>query len=324
MATTTGPGRELETSVVFTPLGIQFWDFALDKPVSDGLQVAAQLKDADYAPAPAMRTVSGNFAFHGLPGLHSVEYPPTSAAAASPTSPPSSPPTSPPSTYTFDITILDTLNRFLPTVFSVDLPLGYPGLFLSNVVVSPPGIGAQAYLFSAPDRTVTTGMAAVRADVVVRADLLDSSHTPAAFAALQVTIAGQTWTGIADERGRAAVIFPYPRVEKLSMGSPPGTGQGPITNVSWPIQVGVLYQPSKLRYPLSASRDVVWPWNNTPSLKSILDEQQPALIWQQELGPPVQQWLGSLTYGQELVLRTSLADPTQTSPDLFIVPATSP
>ena len=319
MATTTGPGRELETSVVFTPLGIQFWDFALDKPVSDGLQVAAQLKDADYAPVPARRTASGNYAFHGLPGLHAVDYPAASSATNPLTSPPSSPPTSPPSTYTFDITILDTLNRFLPTVFSVDLPLGYPGLFLSNVVVSPPGTGAQAYLFSAPDRTVTTGMAAVRADVKD-----SSTGNPAAFAALQVTIAGQTWTGIADERGRAAVMFPYPLVQQLSMGSPPGTGQGPITNVSWPIQVGALYQPSKLRYPLSTSRDVVWPWNNTPSLKSILDEQQPALIWQQELGPPAPQWLGTLTYGQELVLRTSLTNPSQTSPNLLIFPATSP
>jgi len=315
MATTTGPGLELETSVVFTPLGIQFWDFALDKQVGDGLQVAAQLKDADYAPVPAMRTVSGNYAFRGLPGLHAVEYPPISAPGSTPTSPPSSPP----STYTFGITILDTLNRFLPTVFSVDLPLSYPGLFLSNVVVSPPGTGAQAYLFSAPDRTVTTGMAAVRADVKD-----NSTGNPAAFAVLQVTIAGQVWTGIADERGRVAVMFPYPLVQQLSMGSPPGTGQGPITNVSWPIQVGVLYQPARLRYPLSTSRDVVWPWTNTPSLKSILDEQQPALILQQESGPPALQWQGSLNYGQELVLRTSLADPTQVSPDLWIFPATSP
>lgn len=306
---TTGPGLFLEQRTIFTALGIQFWDQTTDQAVTDGLVVAAQLQNADFPPLPAIRTFSGIYAFQGLPCLADVEYP----AKGSPNT------ASPPRTFPFIITMADTLKRFLPMLFTVDLPLSYSGLFLSNDTVSPPGSGGRAYVFSAPTRSAGPGIG------VVRADLWDhEGDTPAAFAAIRITIDGQVWTGFADERGRAQIQFPSPLVQRLSLGSPPGTGQGPVSGMSWPIQVQVRHQAGALNFPLRNSPDVTWPWSGTPSLKSILDTQQPAVIWQQEAGPPVTTWNGTLFYGQELVLRTVPTVATNVISTLSVSQVTSP
>jgi hypothetical protein len=305
----TGPGIPLEQPFVFTVLGIQFWDQTLDQPITDGLTVTAQLRGTDYPLVTAFRTASGAYAFQGLPCLHDVEYPGGATQVS----------TSPQKTFSFVITVSDSLERFLPTLFALDLPLDYSGLFLSNEISSSPGVGARAYLFSAPTRAAAVGIS------VIRVDLWDHDRNqPAAYAALQVSIGGQQWTGIADDQGRSQVQFPSPLLQSLSLGSPPGSGQGPTSSVSWPIQISVLYEPAQLRYLLQGVPDVVWPWNSTPSLKSILDGQQPALVWQQEVGPPVPQWSGTLSYGTPLILRTILSDPTQISSVLMISQNTSP
>ena len=301
---TTLPGTPLERFTIFTALGIRFWDFALDVPVTNGLEVSARLAGTQYPPLPAVRTGSGVMAFQGLPGLRDVEYPLTSG---------NSPASSPPRVLSYVITVADTLRRYLPSLFSVDLPLPYRGLFLSNSIGSPDDADARAYLFSAPTRTVSVGMAAVRT-TVWDAD----ADRPAAHAALRVTIDGRVYTGIADEEGRALVAFPSPLVRRLTMGSPPGSGQGSPSGMTWPVTVQALYQPGQLRFPLQATPDAAWPWNITPSLKSILDAQQPALIWQTQAGPPVPQWTGNLTYSVELLLRTVLTNPSALSAVLLI------
>jgi hypothetical protein len=305
---TTGPGISLEQPSVFTVLGIQFWDQTLDQPITDSLTVTAQLQGADYPVVSAFRTASGAYAFQGLPCLHDIEYPSTEVQA----------PPSPQNTFTFVITVSDSLQRFLPALFAVDLPLSYPGLFLSNDSGSPAG-GGRAYLFTAPTRVAVVGLS------VIRVSLWDHERNQAAaFAALEVSIGGQQWTGIADDQGRAQVQFPSPTLQSLSLGSPPGSGQGPTSSVSWPIQVSVLYEPAQQRRLLQDVPDVVWPWNSTPSLKSILDAQQSALVWQEEAGPPVPEWTGVINYGTPLILRTTLNDPTEISSVLMISQNTSP
>jgi hypothetical protein len=303
-----GLGIELEQLTVFTPLGIRFWDQTTDQPVTDGLAVAAQLPNTDYRPTPAFRSASGVYAFQGLPCLHDVEYP----------LPGATPSASPPKTYSFVITVSDTLRRFLPALFVVDLPLSYLGVFLSNQIASPPGGVARAYLFSAPTRSAVTGISVIRADLWDR-----EANRPAAYAAVEAGIVGQTWHGIADDRGRVLIQFPSPLMTRLSTGSPPGSGQGPTIGMTWPIQVSVRYQPTLLRYPLAATRGVVFPWATTPSLKSILEEQQPALVWQHEAGPPAADWTGDLVYGEELILRTATGSPSINSSVLLVSSITS-
>jgi hypothetical protein len=298
-----GLGTELEQLTIFTPLGIRFWDQTSDQPVTDGLTVSAQLLNTDYRPTAAFRSASGVYAFQGLPCLHDVEYPLPDAA----------PSASPPKTYSFVITAADTLGRFLPALFVVDLPLSYPGVFLSNQLTSPPGSGARAYLFSAPVRPAAPGVG------VIRADLWDRERNqPAAYAAVELQIAGQQWRGFADDQGRVLIQFPSPLVTRLSVGSPPGSGQGSPTGMSWPIQIAVQYQPSGLRFPLAATRGVVFPWANTPSLKSILEEQAAAPVWQHEAGPPAAVWTGDLVYGEELILRTAAGSPSTYSSVLLV------
>jgi len=301
----TGLVIPLERVSVFTVLGIQFWDQTLNQPVTDGLTVIAQLQNTSYPTVTAFRTTSGAYAFRGLPGLHNVEYPADGAATASPSK-----------SFTFVITVADSQPRFLPALFAVDLPLSYSGLFLSNRSGSPAAENARAYLFSAPTRTALPGVCVVRANVWDR-----ENHQPAAFAALQLSIQGQSWTGIADDQGRVQLQFPSPLLQSLNLGSPPGAGQGPPSSVTWPISITVLYEPSQLRFPLAALPDVVWPWNITPSLKSILHAQQPALVWQDESGPPVTEWTGEISYGTPLLLQTTLSDPTAV---LMVSQITSP
>ena len=220
----------------------------------------------------------------------------------------------------FVITVSDSLGRFLPALFGVDLPLPYRGLFLSNTTGSPNDVDARAYLFSAPTRPVGVGTAAVRVS------LQDVDHNqPASYAAVRVVVDGQTWTGIADDEGRALITFPSPLVRRLSLGSPPGSGQGSPSGMTWPVSVEVLYEPSQFRMLLEGTPDVKWPWDQIPSLKSILDSQHTAVIWQTEAGPPAADWTGVLTYGDELVLRTTLTNPAELSPVLLISQtATSP
>ncbi|MEJ2503874.1 MAG: hypothetical protein P8177_11285, partial [Gemmatimonadota bacterium] len=89
------------------------------------------------------------------------------------------------------------------------------------------------------------------------------------------------------------------------MGSPPGSGQGPVAGNTWPVTVRVDYQPDALRYPLEgAIGGLPEPWLERPSLKSVLDEQDPARITPFEGGAPVDAWEVELDYGAPLQLRT--------------------
>jgi hypothetical protein len=300
----------MEQVSTFTVLGIQFWDPTQDQPVTDGLTVTAQLEDSSFPVITAFRTASGAYAFQGLPGLHDVEYPSANSAQ-----------TSPPKSLRFVITVSDVQKRFVPTVFTVELPLSYAGLFLSNRIGSPAAPNARAYLFSAPTRGIAPGNTVVRADIWDR-----DKDQPAAFAALQLSINGvsQLWTGIADDQGRVQLQFPSPLLQSLSLGSPPGSNQGVPSSVTWPISVKVLYEPSQLLFPLAGLPDEPWPWGVTPSLKSILGAQNPASIWENESGPPGAEWTGEITYGTPLVLRTASSDPTAASSVLMVSQITSP
>lgn len=296
----------LETQRIFTPLGIRFWDFAQDRTVEDGLAAYAVSPVPGLEPIPATRTASGIYAFQGLPGLREVEYPPSNSNS----------PTSPPRAVPFVIFVYDLLNRYLSQAFTLELPLPYRGIFLSNEVTSPPGAAARAYLFSAPTRSVPSGCAAIRAQLWDKA-----ANAPMKFAALQVSVAGNRWTGISDQNGAVAVLFPYPPLDQLSLGSPPGSGQGSIYNTTWPVSVQIQSQPSQLKFPLGAMTNLPVSWMATPSLKSVLNDQGSATIWNTEAGPPAVTFSATLPYGAELVLRTGAIVTEKFSGSLLITPA---
>jgi hypothetical protein len=303
---TTGPGRPLETLRIFTALGIRFWDLLLNVPIDDGLHVQARLEESSGDPLEARRSLSGVYAFFGLPGMRAAEYP------ADP------PDFGPPRTFNYVVTVSDLLGRFLPAVLVYSLDQA--GRVLVGGVPDPGPDPRVAYLFSAPSRAVPPGIAAVRAD------LLDKdTGQPAGWAVLRLQIAGQSeaWTGIADERGRVLILFPYPLANRLTLGSPPGSGQGSITEQNWPVTVQARYGPANLRFPLAGVPGLAYPWPVTPSLKSILEDQPPASIWPEDSQSTFSA-AATLVFGQELVLRTRLPDPAHPSSTLSISGGTSP
>jgi hypothetical protein len=292
----------------FAPLGIRFWDAAFDLPVEDGLVVHAWLRGGGRPPARAVRSPGGVYGFHPLPG-HPAALPlPQPGAAGDP----------PVLAGDYVIAVDDPAGRYLPAAFTVSLPLGYPGEFLSSGSESPPAARGRAYLFSAPTRPVPAGAAAIRAD-------LEDADTggPAAWAVLHGTVAGRSLRAVADAEGRALLLLPVPKVDRLQLGSPPGAGQGTPAGHAWPLTLAVRYQPTALRRPFAGAADVDPRWRDRPSLKSILDEQAPALVWTEEGQPPVGDWTADLVYAEPLTLRTLQADGSPAS-TLWVSAGASP
>lgn len=289
--------RAIERTRVFTVLGLSFRDAAFDAPVTNPLVVHAWLPIASQAPVRALRSSTGVYSFHGMPGRIEAEYP-----AADEDEPESAGPE-----LEYTLSVEDPAGHYLPVAFSLTLPLGYRGEFPAPVG-SPPVTAGRAYLFPAPSRPVPPGCA------VIRADLVDvDSGEPAAWAVLRVTLDGLESVGMADERGRVLILAALPAPDALAAGSPPGAGEGPLGSVAWPVTLTVQYQPTALRYPFEGASHLPAAWQARPSLKSILDEQGAALFVNAE-GDAVGDWTAELQYGVELVLRSGdAADPESSS-----------
>lgn len=274
-----------ERITVFSPLGIRFWDPARDTQVRDGLTVIACPQGSRHAATRAFRTLSGIYAFHGLPGLHDIEYPAQDSV----------PTTSPPEIMRFIVQVIDEQRRFLPVVFGVDLP--YQGIFPTGTPSSPPGNSLPGfYLFSAPTRPRTPSLAVVRAQLEERVDAV--TRQPAGHAVLEVEAPGQeTWYGVADERGSVVVMFPYPTFTGTNGVSSPVTSPAGVVQQHWDLSIRIRYEPAALTFPNGFQ---------IPDLRSIFN-QAPGVLWSTlttQPGQPVSQLSAELIFGQELVMRT--------------------
>jgi hypothetical protein len=311
--------RVFEHKRIVGTLGVRFWDFATDQPVDDGLEVTAHAV-SDHSsfhgrkPVTALRTPSGVYGFHCLPGLHSVEYPEDASGTASGAAP---------GPFDFVITVKDNRGWFLPMLFKLTLPLDPSAPFARPDLSSPPGLSSppstrpRAYLFSAPTRPPVAGMAAIRADLRKK-----GTEEPAAHAKMTVEIAGGAKsTGIADERGRVLVPVPYPQLERLGMGSPPGTGQGRMSDQRWPVKISVGWDPSKLERPL-ANHPQSLSFRNRPSIKSIYQKQGAAQIWQQQdTSQPLQASADvsrDLFHGRPLIAYSTINEPIGNDSTLLV------
>jgi hypothetical protein len=224
----------------------------------------------------------------------------------------------PPRTFRYVVTVQDLLGRYLPAVLVYTLDQT-GAVLVKGLPDSTPG-ARVAHLFSAVSRPVPPGVGAIRAD------LLDQdTNQPAAWAVIRVQIAGQTetWTGISDEAGRVLVLVPYPVMQPLQLGSPPGTGQGNITTQSWQVTVEALYSPDQLSYPAADFADVEWPWTDTPSMRDILGMQQAAAIWT-DPATTAAQLTANLQFGQDLVLGSVFGSPPMPASTLSISRGGSP
>jgi hypothetical protein len=279
----------LETTGLFTPLGIRFWDTANDRAVVDGLEVTARPLGSRGRGQSAFQTTSGVYAFRALVGMRSVE-------TLDPALPPGVHPieSSPPLAAPFVIEVQDRRGRFLPVNFQVDLP--YRGVYPTRANGSPPGTPMPGFfLFSTPSRPALSGLATVRAQVVERVGV--EQFRPAQMAVLEVDVdAETTWVGIADVKGSVAVHFPYPpfadRVGPVS--PPPGPPESRLQG--WDLAVRVRYQLAAQTKPDE--------WASWPDLGRLLT-QSLADFWLTQLGPPQTTSVARLTFGQPLLLQTA-------------------
>ncbi|MBN1978242.1 MAG: hypothetical protein JW918_12670 [Anaerolineae bacterium] len=288
----------LDRVTIFTPLGIRFWDPVQDAQVKDGLIVTAYPEGTHRNGTCAFRTLSGVYAFRGLPGLHDVEYPDDGFPDASP-----------PVAARFIIQVFDERRRFLSIVFGADLP--HYGVYPTHSPLSPPGDGLPGfYLFSAPTRLSAPSLAVVRAQLVERVDA--AVRRPAAHAVLEVeVVGGGAWYGVADERGAVAVLFPYPTFTiATGLTSPVALPTAPPQQ-AWNLNVRVRYDPAALSFSNGFQ---------IPDLRSVFD-QSPGSLWSTAVtqpGQPVSQMSAELIFGRELVMRTDGGS------TLLVSPAASP
>ena len=293
-------GGRRETVRAFTTLGIRFWDAALERPVSGALDVLAFRRDTRDPPVSAHVTPSGVYAFHDLPGLRDVEHPRGDGPVLG----------SPPASAEFVIAVRDSLGRYLPMAFGVALPLPYRGLFPA---------GDSVPLFSAPTRPIPPGLGAVRAELWDTNAALPGSH-----AVLRVKLGPNVWTGTADDAGRVLVVLPTPTVERLTLGSPPGSGQGSPDAATWPIVVSVRSTPGALRFPLATGRPGAAAFARVPSLKTVLEDQTEGQLFAADNVAPTSSLDATLPFGRALVLRTRRTPITEDSGRLWITAGASP
>jgi hypothetical protein len=267
----------LERQTIYTPLGIRFWDAATDSQVAHGLQVRAWPDGATGPARQAFRTLSGIYAFQGLPGLRDIEFPAGDDG-----------PASQPIGQRFVVAVEDQQRRFLPMVLRVDAP--FEGIYPTALASSPPDAALPGvFLFSAPWRPAKA-LAAVRADLVRR-----STGQPAAFAVLELDVEDSgVWHGVADERGSIAVFLPVPPFQATLGSSPPGP-QAPPHQQQWQVTARVLYEPDHLETPAGA---------DLPDLRTILTQAEGA-VWPSATGASAGEISALLSFGEDLVLRTS-------------------
>jgi hypothetical protein len=272
----TAPGPPLETVTRTAPFGVLFWDPVTGRAVLDGLVLTETRTGAEGQP-----TASGALAFHDLPGLSPSAFGVGDTAYWA----------SPPGLAQYRFQLLDLNGSYIP--FSFDAAAPHQGLFTADFELagSPPGpVLAAIPLFSSPSRIAPGGAA------VVRAQLWDATaNAPAAAAVLEITVAtprGGSYRGIADEAGRAAVLFPCPEPIPAAGTSPPGGGS--LAQQTWPLTATVSY--GGMASPPAAG---------PPDIRTVLEQPAAELRVAGPSAAAVASVDATLSFGVDLVLRTT-------------------
>jgi hypothetical protein len=222
-------GPVIESVRLRCALGIRFRDTATRQVVAAGLRVSATPAGAAAGtePVTAQANRSGVWTFHGLRNLRAFEL-------GTEEFPEERSPLGPP---TFRIEVQDAEGRFLPCAFNATA--SPKGLFQFTLDLSPPWQGNDVPLFSAPSRPVPPGCAVIRASLV--ATLPNKPVEPASWALLQASatvrnrrVQAVQALGIADRQGNVAIMFPWPELVTLAVGSPPGGLH--LAEQGWPFE----------------------------------------------------------------------------------------
>lgn len=315
----------LERVTHVAPLGVRFHDSVTGSQISDGLIVEAYSKaaargrrragDEIRGRKRAFANRSGVHVLLNVPGLRRFELGEVSEDLWE---------MSPPGSEPFIIEVEDTVRRYLPFSFETRLP--FKGLFVWDDNPLPPESPLAPQmpdglpLFSAPARRTPPGMASIRAELWD-----ETTNEAAAYAVLEARFKGQLLgRGVADERGRIALIVPYPPPARLPQASPPSgpasaSGSNaipPLTEQEWMIDLAARYGPTASPPNLA---------QKFPDIFTVLSQKKAAL-WQ-DAERTQQLTTATLKFGRECFVRTEVMSPV-TSPiegaplaALFITPA---
>lgn len=217
----------VEEIVASAPLGLRFWDWALDQPVRDGLLVRARPAAGGEA-TTARASSSGVHGFLSLPTTRDEELGPMSDFDGR-------------TAYT--VSVVDRRGRFVPLGLTVDAPVAGvqpgPGTLteLDDGTATLPGF----YLFSSATRVVPPGCVGVRIDLRDERQPIEGAagqFAPAAHALVRVETDDDIWYGVADAQGRVLVVAPAP------VFAAPAEGAQPLdpTSQSWSAALEVRYE----------------------------------------------------------------------------------
>jgi hypothetical protein len=293
------------------PLGLRFHDAVTNEIVGDGLSVWAYPLDRPKATRPLFANRRGVYVLHDAPGLRDLQH-----GAGDDEYWKNLPPKK-----DFVIEVRDDLDRFLPFRLTVALPRRGVYEWSDPATNSPPSITKSIPLYSSPARTAPAGAA------VVRADLWDPKRGPkgaeAGSAVLELSDHDRfVARGIADQKGRVAVMFPYPAPKAFAPSSPPGSplssppgATGPaLTDQLWTFRVRALYAVQSP--PQISARDAL------PDLRTVLSQPE-ATLWADEAQHDELLEV-AVQFGQPLILKSrppSISPPVQGGSMLFITPA---
>ena len=290
--------RSIDSVQSTTPLGIRFWDSALDRAIRDGLRVEARPETGGRM-STALATPSGVYVFHNLPGMAARELGYVDHRSDV-------------TTCRFEVYVADQLRRFLPMRFPVELSLPvenedgeiepYNGLLRLRPGHEDPNV----MLFSSPARSTPPGIAAVRGRVIER-DADPRAETPVRHALVEVILNGNEQGGVdpapeanfglTDGNGNFAVMFPYPAFEP-----PPDSDNSsaiPIAQQEWSVLV-------RVRHAANAEPSGETPGDprneEMPDLLALL-EQPPVQLWNPVSGAFAAEREETLLFGRDLLVR---------------------
>ena len=211
--------RPVERVARNAALGVRFWDIATGDLAVDGLRVEVFHRANPYVRAVARPGPSGVYVAHAVPGLREFEFADAEPAGA----------LWPAATRAYRIEVSDPQSRYLPLAFDADLPARglftwlAPWLSPPRAVPfpftpgsPPPAMVDRIPLYSAPSRPPPDPLAVVHAHLVE-----EGTRRELAWALLGASIGGvPCGLGLADQRGRVMILFPYPEPPRRVLSSP--------------------------------------------------------------------------------------------------------
>ena len=260
----------LDRLTIVAPLGLRFHDAITGETVGEGLSVLAYPANRRNATRSLFPNRRGIYVLHDAPGMRDLQ-----SGAGDDDYWNNLPPRK-----DFVIEVSDDQGRFIPFKFTAALPARGIYEWNGSNTTSPPSAPRGIPLYSSPARTAPAGIA------IVRADLWDptrgSNGGEAAFAVLELFDNDRfVARGVADQKGRVVVMFPYPAPKTFApssppsspVGSPPAANGPALTDQIWPFRVRALYATESP--PQTSAVD------SAPDLRSVLLQPE-ATLWADE------------------------------------------